>query len=276
MLLDRPHPSNPPPSLRELLILFLGFITVIALVVWGLFSLLTALLVWLIPPQLEAQIGAAVIKEFERQAQPGLIQDKLNELQDRLEAKQASQERRDLKVIYIPEETVNAFAVPGDRIIIFRGLLDYVKSENELMMVLGHEIGHFRNRDHLRGIAQSLTWQIVFAVFFGDNSILQSIGSVTSAITQSSFSQRQELAADRVGLDLLVKVYGHAGGAVDFFARLAKAGKSPAVLTFLSTHPHPQARVKQLEQIIRRQRYSTQPVLPLPPQLQMSATNDRK
>ncbi|MFN3361701.1 MAG: M48 family metallopeptidase [Pseudanabaenaceae cyanobacterium] len=268
MLLDRSGHRNPPPSPRQLLALLLGFVAVIGLVVWGLFTLLSALLVWLIPPQLEAQIGAALVREFSQQVQPGAIQDKLNELQDRLEAKLADKDKRDLRVIYIPDKVVNAFAVPGDRIIIFRGLLDYVKSENELMMVLGHEIGHFRNRDHLRGIAQNLTWQIVFALFLGDSSILQSIGSLTAAVTQSSFSQGQELAADRVGLDLLVKVYGHAGGAVDFFDRLAKEGKSPAILAFLSTHPHPQKRVQQLQQIMRQKGYTILPTTPLPPVLQ--------
>ncbi len=263
MLLDRPSNRNPPPSGKQLLILIGGFVSVIILIIWALINLFTALLVWLIPPKLEAQIGSVLIKEYEKKATKGIVEDTLNALQDRLEEKQQAKDRRDLKVIYLPEKTVNAFAIPGDRIIIFRGLLEKVKSENELMMVLGHEIGHFSNRDHLRGIAQSLSWQIVLSLVFGNNSGLQSLGSLTAAVSQASFSQNQELAADRVGLDLLVGVYGHAGGAVDFFDRLSK-DTSPGALSFLSTHPDPAKRVEKLKQIIRNRNIAVEPVKPLP------------
>ena len=52
----------------------------------------------------------------------------------------------------ISENTApNALAFPGGLIVVTRGLLDNVESENELAFVLAHELGHFRNRDHLRG-----------------------------------------------------------------------------------------------------------------------------
>ncbi len=262
LLLDRPNPRNPPPSVRQLLIVVGGFLALVVLLVWLLINLFTAFLVWLIPSQLEAQLGSVLIKEFEQKAKPGIIQTKLNELQDQLEAKQDAKQRRDLKVLYLPDQTVNAFAIPGDRIIIFDGLLKNVKSENELMMILGHEIGHFANRDHLRGIAQSLSWQILLSLLVGDNSFLQSIGSLATAVTQASFSQKQELAADRVGLDLLVKVYGHGGGATDFFDRLSKERPNTPV-DFLSTHPHPQARIRQLNKIMQKKGIGIEPVRPL-------------
>ncbi len=266
MLLDSHSPDSPPPSGKQLLILVGGFIAICALLIWGFVSLLTALLVWLIPPELEAQLGSVLITEFETKAEKGLTQDKLNELQDRLEAKQPKEQKRDLKVIYLPDETINAFAIPGDRIIIFEGLLKNVNSENELMMILGHEIGHFANRDHLRGIARSLSLQILLSLLFGDNSSLQSVGSLATAVTEARFSQNQELNADRVGLDLLVKVYGHAGGATDFFTRLAR-DPSANVVSFLSTHPHPLERVRKLEEIIRQKNYGIKPVKPLPQEL---------
>lgn len=266
MLLDRSSNRNPPPSGRQLLILIGGFLSILILVIWGLINLFATLLVWLIPPELEAKIGFTLAKEYETRATTGIVQDTLNILQDRLEAKQSPKDRRDLKVTHLSEKTVNAFAIPGDRIIIFRGLLDNVKSENELMMVLGHEIGHFSNRDHLRGIARSLSLQIILSLVFGNNSLLQSVGSLTAAVSQATFSQAQELAADRVGLDLLVGVYGHAGGAVDFFNRLGK-DSSPNALSFLATHPHPDKRVKILQQIIRDREIGIEPVKPLPSEL---------
>ena len=51
-------------------------------------------------------------------------------------------------------EIANAMALPGGLIIITQGLLDQVESENELAFVLGHELGHFKNRDHLRALGR--------------------------------------------------------------------------------------------------------------------------
>ncbi|MEP0779976.1 M48 family metalloprotease [Microcoleus sp. ZQ-A2] len=43
-------------------------------------------------------------------------------------------------------------ALPGDAIVIYADLVQQAKSQNELMMVLGHELGHFAHRDHWRGL----------------------------------------------------------------------------------------------------------------------------
>ena len=50
----------------------------------------------------------------------------------------------------------NAMALPGGLIIVTQGLLDEVESENELAFVLGHELGHYRNRDHLRALGRGI------------------------------------------------------------------------------------------------------------------------
>ena len=53
-------------------------------------------------------------------------------------------------------EQPNAMALPGGLIIVTAGLLDQVESENELALVLGHELGHFNNRDHLRALGRGV------------------------------------------------------------------------------------------------------------------------
>ena len=65
-------------------------------------------------------------------------------------------------------EAANAMAFPGGLIVVTEGLLDQVESENELAFVLGHEIGHFRNRDHLRALGRIAVLSMVFAAGPGD------------------------------------------------------------------------------------------------------------
>lgn len=252
-----------PPNNRQLLIL-LGL--AIGLV-WGVLGLLGLVLngvVWLIPPSVEQQLGALVIPVYEKIAESSPAQDTLNQLLDRLEQSLPAAQRtgHNYQVLYVPDSTVNALALPGDCLVIYAGLVAQVKSENELMMVLGHELGHFAHRDHLRSLGQQLLFQLAIATFLGgDPGMLQSIAaSGVKAVNQAQFSQEQERAADAFGLSLLQQTYGHVAGATDFFARL----RDTSLTAFLETHPAPSNRVAQLERLIKEQRYPLGARSPVP------------
>jgi predicted Zn-dependent protease len=260
---DATSDRNPSPSNRQLLILLGLFVGFIVGVIW-LLNLLLNGLIWLIPPSVEQQLGAVVVPVYERQAKPSPAQDTLNQLLDRLETQlPPEQALRNYRVLYVPDSTVNALALPGDAILIYAGLVEQAKSENELMMVLGHELGHFAHRDHLRGLGRGLLVQIVIATFIGDIGSLQSAAvSAIAAVSRSQFSQSQEREADEFGLTLLKKTYGHVAGATDFFARLSK--HEGADLAFLSTHPAPGKRVEELKRLIKERNYPLKERSPLP------------
>ncbi len=258
---------NQPPNNRQLLVLlgiFAGFtIGIIWLISW-----IASSIVWLIPPSIEQQLGTVIVPIFESQTKPSAAQNTLNELLDRLEAQLPPQQRqnRDYKVLYIPEDTVNALAIPGDRIIIYAGLVKQAQSENELMMVLGHELGHFANRDHLRSLGRAVVVQIAISYFIGDVGTIGSVAvSGVETISNAQFSQSQESQADEVGLKLLQQTYGHVAGATDFFARMSQ--KQALDIDFLATHPAPARRVKEIQQLIKQRNYKLQQKLPLPPTL---------
>ncbi len=255
---------NKPPSNRQLLILlgiFAGFtIGIIWLIGW-----IASSIVWLIPPSVEQQLGAVIVPVYERLAKPSPAQNTLNDLIDRLETQLPPQQRqnRDYQVLYIAEDTINALAIPGDRIIIYAGLVKQAQSENELMMVLGHELGHFANRDHLRSLGRAVIVQIAIAYFVGDVGTIGSIAvSGVESLSNAQFSQSQESQADEVGLTLLQKTYGHVAGATDFFARMSQ--KQQLDIDFLATHPAPGRRVKEIQQLIKQRNYKVEQKLPLP------------
>lgn len=247
--------KNPPPSNRQLLILlgiFVGLITAIICLIW----LLVSNFVWLIPPQIEQQLAAVVTPAYEKLAQPSPAQDTLNQLLDRLETQLpvANGKNRDYRVLYIPQNTVNALALPGDLIVVYASLISQVKSENELMMILGHELGHFANRDHLRGIGQALLLKFALASIFGDNGGLSGmIASTVESVSSAQYSQAQERQADEFGLMLLQATYQHVAGATDFFGRLNR--QSGMDFAFLASHPSPQNRVDRLNRLIKERRY---------------------
>ncbi|KKI99167.1 M48 family metallopeptidase [Prochlorothrix hollandica] len=260
---------TPPPKKRQLLVVFglwLGILLALVLAVNALINQA----VWWIPPQVEQQLGAAIAPAFEKLAQPSPAQDSLNQLLNRLEEEMppALVAGRDYQVIYIPEDVVNAMAIPGDRVIIYQGLLAQVESENELMMVLGHELGHFAHRDHLRGLGRGIVLRLALATVFGDVGTLGAIAvSGAENLSNAQYSQSQETDADEFALDLLMATYGQGAGATDFFQRLSQDGGRG--WDFWASHPNPDRRVQQIQRWIQEKGYAVGDVRSLPAALQV-------
>jgi len=255
---------NPPTSNRQLLILVGLFVLAIALTIWGGLAL-ADFAITQIPVSVEQKLGAVIVPVYEQQAEDSVEQDTLNELLDRLET-HVEDGDRDYRVLYVNEPTVNAIAIPGDVVVIFQGLLENVESENELMMILGHELGHFVHRDHLRRLGRTLVVRLALATLFGNLDWLNDATTFLVAISNSQYSQSQETQADRFGLTLLYQTYGHVAGATDFFSRLSQ--ESSRDWDFLATHPAPQKRVNTLEQAMQEESYPLKQKQPLPLVLQ--------
>jgi Zn-dependent protease with chaperone function len=259
---------NPPPRNRQLLKL-LGIVVALAIFLIWAFGAIANQMIWWIPPSVEQQLGRVFIPAFEKLSLPSETQTTLNQLLDRLETHLPREQKtpRDYRVLYIPDSTINAMALPGDRIVVYRGLLAQVKSENELMMVLGHELGHFANRDHLRGLGQALLWQVALGTLFGDPGSLTAIaGAGVARLSSAQFSQQQELQADEFGLNLLHQTYGHVGGATDFFAMMAQKGNQR--IDWFDSHPASRKRVQSIQALTHRNQYLRQSPVPLPAPLE--------
>lgn len=154
----------------------------------------------------------------------------------------------DFRVEIDRSEIANAMALPGGLIVVTEGLLGEVESENELAFVLGHELGHFRNRDHLRALGRGVTLMMLFTVSTGRD--VSGLGITVSDLALRGFSRRQELAADRYGLDVVHARYGHVDEAWRLFERWEAADDTRLdLVTYVSTHPQPDDRIERLEKL---------------------------
>lgn len=153
-------------------------------------------------------------------------------------------------------DVANAMALPGGLIIVTKGLLDQVESENELAFVLGHELGHFRNRDHLRALGRGLVLSLFFAVITGND--VAGLGIKATDIALRGFSREQEKKADAFGLAVVHSEYGHVNQAARLFERWDAADKNAlAIIAYLSTHPQPGDRVERLRALAERDGWRT-------------------
>ena len=148
----------------------------------------------------------------------------------------------------------DALAFPGGLIGVTSGLLEQVETENELAFVLGHELGHFRNRDHLRSLGRGLVLGLLLTVATGSGGSSQLL-QFAPMLAERSFAREQERESDSFGLELVYREYGHVAAADDFFRRIAEPGSPLArqLEGYVSTHPLSETRVADLWALARQQ-----------------------
>lgn len=153
----------------------------------------------------------------------------------------------DFEVLVLATEEPNAAALPGGYVLVTTGLLEQVESENELAFVLGHELGHFYHRDHLRRLGRGVVYRLALGLVLGSAGSVPDLGAILGDLGQRSFDRGQERAADRFGLALVEARYGHIGSSWQFFQRLSESSsRLEDLVAYLSTHPASRARIEDL------------------------------
>lgn len=169
----------------------------------------------------------------------------------------------DYEVFLNPNSSeLNAMALPGGKIILYKGLVDALKSENALTFVLGHELGHFANRDHLRGMGREFLLLLLLSpLSLTDSGVGNLAGSFRFGL-EMHFSREQEHAADAFGMQALQSVYGHAGGATEFFEVLLEKRDSLLLEGYWSSHPVSEERIAHIRQLIAQEKLPVGPTEP--------------
>lgn len=189
----------------------------------------------------------------------------LQDIVDRLQS-ECARLPYNIKVYVVQNEAVNAVALPGGAILVFSGLLNGIKSENELTFVLGHELGHFKNKDHLKGMGRALVLLVLSVILLGpDNSIGELILSSLN-IVETGFSREQESDAEAFALEITQCRYNHVGGATDFFDALIREEDVTGFYShFFTSHPDSRQRIQDLKDQTSRAGYLEKTTLPYPP-----------
>ncbi len=240
---------SPVHPLREALVLVAGVAgagVLLAFIV-GLFA---DLLAPRIPTSWEIRLFPDFLLLTEGKAEG---QDRRQETLEALLARLASHwpdNPYDLRIGALEAAAPNAIALPGGRILVTSALLETVESENELAFVLGHEMGHFRGRDHLRRLGRGLTLGLLRVALPGNGSGADLFG-LAASLTNRSFSRGQEEEADAFGLALVAAEYGTVASAWDFFERLPAPGSrlERDLAGYLSTHPLGEERMMRLSRL---------------------------
>lgn len=150
---------------------------------------------------------------------------------------------------------VNAFACADGSVRVFSSLMD-IMDDNELLGVIGHEIGHVGLHHSKKAMKeQLLTGALKDAVASTGGmaaALTESqLGSLSEALINAKYSQKQEKEADNYGYEFLKKNGKNPWGMVHAFEKLdkmeQKSGSSPSTISkMFSSHPDTQARIKNM------------------------------
>ena len=150
---------------------------------------------------------------------------------------------------------VNAVSLPGGFIYTTEGLMRFVRSDDELAFVLGHEVGHVSARHHVAMIERYYFMGIVIQIAFGRSPSAAQIADLVRFFLTQGFSRENEFEADRLGVMHAHRAKFDASAGLGFMQRLRAAeGRDPSqVEVLLRTHPGLADRVvrvrEQLQQL---------------------------
>ncbi len=154
----------------------------------------------------------------------------------------------------INDSTPNAWALPGGKISINRGLLVELESEAELAAVLGHEIVHAAAKHGAKGQTRGIGLQLgvltasVIGAREGYGQQAQLLSSVGAQIVNSQYGQGAELEADHFGMNYMARAGFNPQGAVELqrtFVELSKGRESDALSRLFASHPPSEKRVAE-------------------------------
>lgn len=155
-------------------------------------------------------------------------------------------------LILLPEDKPNAFALPGGGIGLTSGLLEELDSDAALAFVLAHELGHFKQRDHLRQLGREAGMAVAIGIISGSEGVAGEMSALFTGIMSRSYSRKQEEGADRFAIGLVYKTFDTGEGCDELFRHLSAVDHLPDWAYMFATHPEPEKRIQLLEDELRK------------------------
>ena len=166
----------------------------------------------------------------------------------------------DWQVSLIRSSQVNAFCLPGGKIVVYNGILPVTQNEPSLATVLGHEMAHATSRHGSQRVLQQNLAQTALtgvAMSLSDmdydkqRAIMGALGAGAQFGVLTPFSRQHESEADAIGLHYMARAGYDPRESIGFWQRMERAGGAQPP-EFVSSHPSHGTRIEQLQAEIPR------------------------
>jgi predicted Zn-dependent protease len=159
------------------------------------------------------------------------------------------------EVNVITSNELNAFCMPGGKIMFYSGLISQLKlTDDEIAVVMGHEIAHALREHSREQVSQAMAAQTAIGV----GAALLGLGDTSAglanagyeALIASRFSRNDESEADRIGLELSARAGYDPRAGVTLWQKMMSASQGGRPPEFLSSHPAETSRVQQIQSLL--------------------------
>lgn len=154
-------------------------------------------------------------------------------------------------------DEANAWAMPGGKVTVYRGILPITQTEAGLAAVMAHEVAHVIARHSNERMSQQLVTQMggqaLSAVLtsqpeVAQNLLMQVFGIGTTFGVTLPHNRMQESEADHLGLIFMAMAGYDPQAAVEVWQRMARQQGRASVPEFLSTHPADETRIREIQE----------------------------
>jgi predicted Zn-dependent protease len=153
---------------------------------------------------------------------------------------------------------VNAWCLPGGKIVVYSGITPLTTTDSELAVVLGHEIAHAVLKHGSERMSQQLLVQyggVALSVLLSSKpaetqALFSSAYGISSNLGILAFGRNQENEADEMGLYFMASAGYNPNAAIAFWQKMAALNTGSSVPEFLSTHPSDETRIEHIRSVI--------------------------
>lgn len=149
-----------------------------------------------------------------------------------------------IRISVVNDNTVNAFALPGGRIVVYKALLQQVETYAELAALLSHEFTHVNNKHSTKSIFRRLGSKVFLGLLFGKfGTVTNILVDHADNIKHLTYSRKLEMEADMDGLKILTQRKIDPKGFEYLFMHLKQAAPESSLPEFLASHPDIDKRI---------------------------------
>lgn len=152
----------------------------------------------------------------------------------------------------------NAWCLPGGKIVVYSGIMPLMPADEDLAVVMGHEIAHALLKHGNERMSQQLLVQyggVALSALLSSKpqetrELFSNVYGVSSTLGVLAYSRKQETEADEIGLYIMATGGYNPNAAVSFWQRMQANNGGSGTPVFLSTHPSDEQRIKDIQALM--------------------------
>ena len=200
-------------------------------------------------------VHESIIRKYKLSRNPAQI-ERIRRIGERV-SKVSDRQDYEYHFYVLQDDEMNAFTTPGGNVYIYTGLLDKLKSDDQIASVLAHEVGHCAARHTVKKFQAALGYDLISQIVLsriGEGTVRQITELSSNAVTNiifSAYGRQDEYQADQLGVKYMYRACFDPRAAVETFKILEADSQGPGAPLILRSHPFIHDRISMAETEIK-------------------------